>query len=49
MLKAPFRPYKSTDDRDWPSSSNVLGAELTGFGPIKLRCSVPPLFPIEHG
>ena len=48
-LKAPFRPYKSTDDRDWPICCTLLDAESTGFGPKRLRCSVPPLFPIEHG
>ena len=48
-LKAPFRSYKSTDDRDWPICCSLLDAESTGFGPKTLRCSVPPLFPIEHG
>ena len=48
-LKAPFRSYKSTDDRDWPICCTLLDAESTGFGPKRLRCSVPPLFPIEHG
>ena len=48
-LKAPFRSYKSTDDRDWPICCSLLDAESTGFGPKRLRCSVPPLFPIEHG
>ena len=48
-LKAPFRSYKSTDDHDWPICCSLLDAESTGFGPRKLRCSVPPLFPIEHG
>ena len=48
-LKAPFRSYKSTDDRDWPIWCSLLDAESTGFGPKRLRCSVPPLFPIEHG
>ena len=48
-LKAPFRSYKSTDDRDWPICCTLLDAESTGFGPKRLRCSVLPLFPIEHG
>ena len=48
-LKAPFRSYKSTDHRDWPICCSLLDAESTGFGPKRLRCSVPPLFPIEHG
>ena len=48
-LKEPFRSYKSTDDRDWPICCSLLDAESTGFGPKRLRCSVPPLFPIEHG
>ena len=48
-LKAPFRSYKSTDDRDWSICCSLLDAESTGFGPKRLRCSVPPLFPIEHG
>ena len=48
-LKAPFRSYKSTDDRDWPICCSLLDAESTGFGPKRLRCSVSPLFPIEHG
>ena len=48
-LKAPFRSYKSTDDRDWPICCSLLDAESTGFGSKRLRCSVPPLFPIEHG
>ena len=44
-LKAPFRSYKSTDDRDWSICCTLLDAESTGFGPKRLRCSVPPLFP----
>ena len=48
-LKAPFHSYKSTDDRDWPICCSPLDAESTSFGPKRLRCSVPPLFPIEHG
>ena len=48
-LKAPFRSYKSTDDRDWPIYCSLLDTESTGFGPKRLRCSVRPLFPIEHG
>ena len=48
-LKAPFRSYKSMDDRDWPICCSLLDAESIGFGPKRLRCSVPPLFPIEHG
>ena len=47
-LKAPFRSYKSMADRDWPICCSLLDAESTGFGPKRLRCSVPPLFPIEH-
>ena len=39
-LKAPFRSYKSTDDRDWPMCCSLLDAESTGFGPKRLRCSV---------
>ena len=42
-LKAPFRSYKSTDDRDWPICCSLLDAESIGFGPKRLRCSVPPL------
>ena len=45
--KAPFRVYKSTDDRDWPICNSISDAESTGFGPRKPRCSVP-VFPIEH-
>ena len=50
-LKAPFRSYKSTDDRDWPICCSLLDAESTGFGPMHRSSafSVPPLFPIEHG
>ena len=40
-LKAPFRSYKRTDDRDWPICCSLLDAESTGFGPKRLRCSVP--------
>ena len=42
-LKAPCRSYKSTDDRDWPICCSLLDAESTGFGPKRLRRSVPPL------
>ena len=48
-LKAPFRSYKSTGDQDRPICCTRLDAESTGFGPKRLRCSVRPLFPIEHG
>ena len=41
--KAPFRSYKSMDDRDWPICCSLLDAESIGFGPKRLRCSVPPL------
>ena len=41
-LKAPFRSYKSTDDRDWPICCSLLDAESTGFGPKRLRYSVRP-------
>ena len=42
-------PVLLMDDRDWPICCSLLDAESTGFGPKRLRCSVPPLFPIEHG
>ena len=48
-LKVLCRSYKSTDDRNWPICCSLLDAESTDFGPKRLRCSVPPLFPIEHG
>ena len=48
-LKTPFRSYKSTDDRDWSICCSLLAAELTGFGRKRLRCSIRPLYPIEHG
>ena len=44
-LKAPFRSYKSMDDRDWPICCSLLDAESTGFGPKRLRCSVPGFIP----
>ena len=45
----PFCSYKSTDDRSWSICCSLLAAESTGFGPERLRCSVWPLLPIEHG
>ena len=32
-----------------PYCCSLLDPESTGFGPKRLRCSVRPLFPIEHG
>ena len=47
-MKAPFHSYKSTDDRDWLICWRLSDAESTRFGPRKPRCSVRPVFPIEH-
>ena len=44
VTKAPFRSYKSTDDRDWPICCSLLDAESTGFGSKRLRCSIQALF-----